>query len=100
MKRFAELFPTALPYTRYIQTGTEEQQRRWRQVHDAVHLTDAQKLLIGGFVRDMKLLVFSGIWCGDCVEQCPLIARIAEENPSKIDLRFIERPKDGELPTD
>jgi thiol-disulfide isomerase/thioredoxin len=45
----------------------------------------------------MKILVFSGIWCGDCVEQCPLIHRIAEANSDKIDLRFIERPKDGEL---
>jgi thioredoxin family protein len=41
--------------------------------------------------------MFSGIWCGDCVEQCPLIHRIVQANTSKIDLRFIERSKDGEL---
>ena len=45
----------------------------------------------------MKILIFSGIWCGDCVQQCPLIQRIAEANPGKIDLRFIERPKESEL---
>ena len=90
-------FASGLPYDRYVQTGTDEQQRRWSQVYDAAQLTDAQKQLVVGFVREMKILIFSGIWCGDCVEQCPLIHRIAQGNTSKIDLRFIERPKDGEL---
>jgi thiol-disulfide isomerase/thioredoxin len=90
-------FTSGLSYARYLQTGTEEQQRRWTQVYDAAHLIDAQKLLIAGFVREMKILIFSGIWCGDCVQQCPLIYRIAEANPGKIDLRFVERPKESEL---
>jgi thiol-disulfide isomerase/thioredoxin len=90
-------FASGLPYDTYVQTGTDEQQRRWRQVYDAARLTDAQKLLVSGFVREMKVLIFSGIWCGDCVEQCPLIQRIAQENSGKIDLRFVERPKDAEL---
>jgi thiol-disulfide isomerase/thioredoxin len=93
----SEQFASGLPYDRYVQTGIAEQQRRWSQVYDAAELTEAQKQLIGGFVREMKILVFSGIWCGDCVEQCPLIQRIAEANPSKIDFRFIERPREGEL---
>jgi thiol-disulfide isomerase/thioredoxin len=93
----SEKFASGLPYNRYLQTGTEEQQRRWKQVYDAAHLTEAQKQLIGGFVREMKIMIFSGIWCGDCVQQCPLIYRIAEANSSKIDLRFVERPKESEL---
>jgi hypothetical protein len=93
----ADKFSTGFPYDRYLQTGTEEQQRRWTQVYDAAHLTDAQKQLVAGFVREMKILVFSGIWCGDCVQQCPLIYRITEANSKKIDLRFVERPKESEL---
>ncbi|HET6142410.1 MAG TPA: thioredoxin family protein [Candidatus Acidoferrales bacterium] len=91
-------FAAALPYDRYLQTGTEEQRRRWTQVYDAAHLTEAQKELVAGFVREMKILIFSGIWCGDCVQQCPLIYRIVDANPAKIDLRFIERQKENELP--
>ena len=94
---FADQFALGFPYDRYVQAGTDEQQRRWRQVYDAARLSDSQKLLVSGFVREMKILVFSGIWCGDCVEQCPLIQRIAEANLGKIVLRFIERPRDGEL---
>jgi hypothetical protein len=94
---FVDKFASGLPYVRYLQTGTEEQQRRWAQVYDAAHLAGAQKELVTGFVREMKILIFSGIWCGDCVQQCPLIFRIAEANLGKIDLRFVERPKESEL---
>src|SRR3984957_518941 len=94
---FVQQFAAGVSYERYLRAGTEEQQRRWTQVYDAAHLTDAQKQMLGGFVRSMKILVFSGIWCGDCVEQCPLIYRIAEANTAKIDLRFIERPMNTDL---
>jgi hypothetical protein len=93
----AEQFTSAAPYNRYIQTGNEEQQRRWKQVYDLARLTEPQQALLGGFVRQMRILVVSGIWCGDCVEQCPLIQRIAEGNPGKIDLRFLDRDQHLDL---
>jgi thiol-disulfide isomerase/thioredoxin len=88
---FSKKFSSALPYDRYLQTGTDEQRRRWQQVYDAARLTAAHKTLLSGFVRQMNLLIISGIWCGDCVQQCPLIARIAEANPEKISLRLLDR---------
>jgi thiol-disulfide isomerase/thioredoxin len=84
-------FAEALPYDRYLATGTAEQQRRWQQVFDAAKLTAQQTALIGGFVRDMKVLVVSGIWCGDCVQQCPFLEHIARANAKRIDLRFVDR---------
>ncbi len=87
----SEKFSAALPYDAYLRTGTEEQQRRWTQVYDAVRVTDPQRQVLSGFVRDMNLLVISGIWCGDCVQQCPLIQRIAEANPQKIHIRYVDR---------
>lgn len=96
----SEKFASGHHYDSYLKTGSEEQQRRWTQVYDAAHLTETQRELIGGFVREMKILIFSGIWCGDCVQQCPLIYRIAEANPKKIDLRFVERLKESELDPD
>jgi thiol-disulfide isomerase/thioredoxin len=90
-------FASALAYHGYLQTGNDEQQRRWGRVYEAAKLSDSQKQVVAGFVREMKILIFSGIWCGDCAEQCPLIQRIAEASSGKIDLRFIERQRDGEL---
>ena len=88
----SDKFAAAVPYNRYLQAGTPEQQRRWTQVYDIARLTAAQQRLVGGFERDMKILVYSGIWCGDCVQQGPLIHRIAEANTAKIDLRLSSVP--------
>ena len=90
------VFDRALPYTDYLATGTDEQQQRWQQMHQAVKLTDAQTTLLASFVREMKILVISGIWCGDCVEQCPLLAHLAAAS-EKIDLRFIDRDEAGDI---
>lgn len=90
-------FAPALPYGRYLATGTAEQQRRWTQVHDASGLTPEQARLVSGFTRDMKVLVVSGIWCGDCVQQCPLMQRIGAANPSRIDLRLLDRDQNRDL---
>jgi thiol-disulfide isomerase/thioredoxin len=90
-------FAAALPYHDYVKTGTEEQQRRWRQVYDAARLSPEQAERVAGYTRDMKVLVVSGVWCGDCVEQCPLMQRIAEANPARIDLRLVDRDERAEL---
>jgi len=91
-----QVFTQALGYADYLLTGTEEQQQRWQAVYNAARLTDEQEKLLKSFEREMNVLVISGIWCGDCVEQCPLIARIAEAN-EKTHLRFIDRESIPEL---
>jgi ferredoxin len=92
-----EKFAAALPYSQYLETGTEEQQRRWRQLYDAVQLTEEQTRLLAGFTREMKVLILSGIWCGDCVQQCPLVQRCAEANLGRIDLRLLDRDQHRDL---
>jgi hypothetical protein len=90
-------FDSALTYARYVTTGTAEQQRRWQGVCALANLTSEQEQVVRGFARDMRILVVSGIWCGDCVQQCPLLARIAEANPKRIDLRFLDRDEHLDL---
>ena len=85
----AEKFAAGLSYERYVETGTEEQRRRWRQVYDAARVTVQQTQLLSSFVREMRVLIVSGIWCGDCIQQCPLLQRCAEVRSTRIDLRFI-----------
>lgn len=93
----AEKFRAALPYEAYLRTGTAEQQRRWQQVYEATRLSPAQTQLLAGFVREMRVLIVSGIWCGDCVQQCPLLQRAAEANPGRIDLRLLDRDEHRDL---
>jgi hypothetical protein len=80
-----------MPYEQYVRSGKPEQYDNWLKVYERAHLTDAQKSLVGGFVRKINVIGLSGIWCGDCVQQCPLIQRIADANPGKIDLRWVDR---------
>lgn len=86
-------FEQGLAYDDYVKTGTEEQQRRWNDFAKLVALTDVHRTLLGGFVRQMNVLCVSGIWCGDCVQQCPMFHAIAGANPDKIALRFVDRDK-------
>ena len=50
----------------------------WREVYRRTMLDDAQRALVGSFTRTMHVLVVSGTWCGDCVQQGPMLERIAE----------------------
>jgi thiol-disulfide isomerase/thioredoxin len=84
-------FAKALSYDAYLATGTPEQQRRWTDVYQAATLTREQLQVTAGFSRQMKVLIVSGIWCGDCVQQCPLLVRIAEARKDLIELRLIDR---------
>jgi ferredoxin len=84
-------FAEALGYREFLQRhATPEQQARWQAVYDKVTLTPAQRELLGGFVREMHVLCVAGAWCGDCVNQCPIMGRIAEQNP-RIMVRFVDR---------
>lgn len=86
-----------LPYAQYVATGTADQQDNWQRIYDAARVNDHQQRLLGGFVRKINVIGLSGIWCGDCVQQCPLIQRIAEANPDKIDLRWLDRDEHADL---
>jgi thiol-disulfide isomerase/thioredoxin len=92
-----EKHTAALPYDQYVRTGTDQQLDNWKQVYDRVALTDEQRRLVGGFTRKMNVIALSGIWCGDCVQQLPLVQRIAEANPRAIDIRYLDRDEHADL---
>src|SRR5205814_1999229 len=52
----AEQFAAALSYDAYLQTGTDEQRRRWTQVYDVAKVSPQQRALVETFTREMKLL--------------------------------------------
>ena len=93
----ANKFEVALPYDRYVATGTPEQQRRWQQFHAGVRVTDAQRALVASFTRKTNVLVVSGIWCGDCVQQLPFLDHIAAANPTALNVRYLDRDEHKDL---
>ena len=88
---WAAAFAKALPYAEYLAKGASPDQRqRWDAMHARISLTPGQHALLAGFTRRMPVLVLSGTWCGDCVNQCPIFAHFAAAAPT-IDLRFLDR---------
>lgn len=90
-------FDRGAPFDRYIASGTPDQRSVWSRIHQHIALSPAQRELVASFTRRMPVLVSSGLWCGDCSAQCPMLARIAEANPACIDLRFVDRDREREL---
>jgi thiol-disulfide isomerase/thioredoxin len=82
-----ETFANALPYDRYLATDAARAEP-WHRI--SASLTPSQRQLLQGFVRHMPVLVLSGIWCGDCAQQGPMLQAIAQGSP-RIDLRWIDR---------
>jgi thiol-disulfide isomerase/thioredoxin len=90
-------FEAGLEYGRYVATGKEHEQRNWNAFRARIALTPPQHTLIAGFTRRINALCVSGIWCGDCVQQCPMFDAIAAANPERIHLRFIDRDEHPEI---
>ncbi|MHC4989968.1 MAG: thioredoxin family protein [Planctomycetota bacterium] len=84
-----------LDYPGYLATDATRADS-WNRIYEQTTLQPEQRQLLEGFVREIKALCISGIWCGDCVQQGPLIQRIAEVNP-QIDLRWIDRDEHADL---
>ena len=97
-----DTFAGALPYTQYLATGTENHRKRWLAMDRKVQVSDAQQRRLVQFTRRMNLLCYSGIWCGDCVRQGPILQHLAAAanaatGAEVVDLRFAERVDDSEL---
>lgn len=84
-----------LDYAGYMATDSEKA-ANWQTIYDQITLSQDQRTLIEGFVRNVKILVVSGIWCGDCVQQGPLLQRIAEANDC-IDMKWVDRDEHADL---
>lgn len=92
------IFAEALGYDDFLsRPGTEAHRQRWAGVDDRVRLTPAQTELLSGFTRRMPVLCLAGAWCGDCVQQVPILKHIAAAAPQAVDLRLVDRDAHSEL---
>jgi thioredoxin-like negative regulator of GroEL len=88
---FRSKFDQGLAYAAYVATGTADQQTSWNAFHAKVRLTKPQADLLASFSRRINVLVSSGTWCGDCVQQVPMLDHIQRANPNAIALRLLDR---------
>jgi thiol-disulfide isomerase/thioredoxin len=94
---YAAKFDSGLTYTEFLSKyGSDSHRDRWAGIREQVKLTPAQTALLAGFIRDMKVMVFAGAWCGDCANQCPIFDRFAAAT-AKIHVRFYDRDDHPDL---
>jgi hypothetical protein len=54
-----------------------------------VSLTDAQRAIAERFKRQLNVIVLSGMWCGDCARQGPMLDLIGSAS-SVLNIKFID----------
>ncbi len=89
-------FAMGLTYQQYMQSARPDQQASWQRQHEKIQLTVPQTTLLGGFTRRVNVLVSSGIWCGDCAAQVPMLDHIARASPV-VELRLLHRDEHRDL---
>jgi hypothetical protein len=82
-------FTAAQSYDAYVESGTVQQQEKWRAYEKRLSLKTEQLELLASFNRRMSVLVLSGIWCGDCARQGPILAAIGAASPT-VEIRFLD----------
>jgi len=92
-----EKYQVGLPYADFIaRYANDGQKQRWRQVHEQVVLTPAQRELLHSFRRDMPVLCLAGAWCGDCINQCPIFQHFAGAAPG-ITICYLDRDEHADV---
>jgi thiol-disulfide isomerase/thioredoxin len=90
-------FALGLPYKDFLNKyATAPQKDRWRQAFEAMSQTAAQKQILAGFKRQMKVLCLAGAWCGDCSGQCPAFEHFAAAAPV-IQVRYLDRDEHADV---
>ncbi len=90
-------FDAGLTYPDYVATGSPPHQSAWRDFHAGVSLTERQRAMLGGFERRLNVLVSSGTWCGDCVQQVPMIEVLASATRGRVEARYLDRDEHADL---
>jgi thiol-disulfide isomerase/thioredoxin len=91
-------FEAAASYSAYLDASPREKARRWEDMAAKIpELTEDEKARLRGHGRILNVLLVSGVWCGDCVRQGPMIDRIARAAGDNVRLRVLDRDVDARL---
>ncbi|HEY6330458.1 MAG TPA: thioredoxin family protein [Blastocatellia bacterium] len=93
-----EHFQLAEDYETYLRESKPELAAKWRNMAGNIPPLSASQVdrLRNITGRRLSLLVYSGVWCGDCVRQGPMLKQVADAAGS-IDLRIIDREASAAL---
>jgi thiol-disulfide isomerase/thioredoxin len=83
-------FDQGEPYDDYLANSPQDKADPWREKARQIPALDAAEAQrLSGFNRTLNVLCVSGVWCGDCVRQGPMLKAIADAAGAT--LRVIDR---------
>jgi len=85
-------------YGDYLKSSDPKCAGRWESLGARVPpLGTEQRARLTGYARTVNVLLVSGVWCGDCVRQGPMIRQIVEACDEEVSLRVIDRDQNPRL---
>ena len=88
----------AAGYDAYLEASDPKRAAHWPPLEKRIPaLSEAQQERVSGFGRKLNILLVSGVWCGDCVRQGPMIRQIADSCDESVELRVIDRDVNPDL---
>lgn len=86
------------PYDKFIEESDPTHVAKWQEIEQRVpELTKEQEERLQDYNRDIKILIYGGIWCPDCQRQAPMLQKIAQVIGSQAEVRLIDRADSIEL---
>ncbi|MFN8546439.1 MAG: thioredoxin family protein [Candidatus Eisenbacteria bacterium] len=84
-------FDDAESYPQYLASSAPAHARKWEAMAEQIPPLEASEVArLSVLKRRLHVLVYSGVWCGDCVRQGPMLDRITRACPDA-ELRIIDR---------
>ncbi len=90
-------FEAAASYDDYLAASEAEKAQKWRDMAQKIPaLSEEQVKRLAPVQRQINVLMYSGVWCGDCVRQGPMLERLCAACHDAR-LRVIDRDASEEL---
>ena len=93
-----ERFSEASRYQEYLAQSDPDKAGNWRRMEKKLPpLSDTESKRLKGYGRCLHVLVVSGVWCGDCVRQGPILRQLSDACDPEVELRLIDRDVNADL---
>lgn len=97
-EKWRRWFSEASPYETYLSESDPLKAGRWRAIEEKLPPLDSLRSgRLRGHHRALHVLMVSGVWCGDCVRQGPMIRQIVAASDPEVELRLVDRDQDPAL---
>lgn len=88
----------ATSYESYLEGSDPKRAANWENLSVRIPpLSQEHKTRLQDHARELNVLMVSGVWCGDCVRQGPMIRQITDACDDSVSLRVIDRDQNPAL---